>query len=82
MRYSLILWKIFMNRNNICEITVFANRKNIHEIKLWQIGIGIYLLSKYQRIDLWQIYLQTICELFANRELFDEHCTNAMPEDY
>ena len=67
---SWILWKIFANRNNICQITMFANRNIIHELKLLQIGIGIYLWPKYQQIYLWQIYLQTICELFANGELF------------
>ena len=39
---------------------------------------------KYQRIDLWGVYLQiiceksilqTVCKLFANRELFAEHWT-------
>ena len=35
--------KIFVNRNIICQITILANRNNIHEMKLWQIGIGIYL---------------------------------------
>ena len=73
IRYSWILWKIFVNRYNIFQITVLANRNNIHEMKLWLIGIGIYLWPKYQRIDSWQIYLQTICQLFANRELFTEH---------
>ena len=52
---------------------MFANRNNIHEMKLWQIGIGIYLWHKYQQIDLWRIYSRTICELLANRELFAEH---------
>ena len=42
-------------------------------MKLWQIGIGIYLSSKYQQRDSWQIYAGTICKLFANRELFAEH---------
>ena len=60
IRYSWILYKIFLNRNNICQIKKFENRNNIHDLKLWQIGIGIYLWSKYQRIDLWRIYLQTI----------------------
>ena len=46
----------------------------VHEMKLWRLGIGIYFWPEYQRIDLWQIYLQTISELFANRELFAEHC--------
>ena len=46
----------------------------VHEMKLWRLGIGIYLWPEYQRIDLWPIYLQTIHELFANRELFAEHC--------
>ena len=62
-----------MNRNNIGQITIFANRNNIHEIKLLQIGIGIYSWTKYQGIDSWQMYLKTICELFANRELFAKH---------
>ena len=35
--------KIFVNRNNIHQITIFANRNNNHEMKLWQIGIGMYL---------------------------------------
>ena len=72
-RYSWILWKIFVNRNNICQITIFAKKNDIHVIKCWRIGIGIYSWSKYQRIGLWQIYLRTIHELFANRELFAEH---------
>ena len=42
IRYSWILWKIFVNRNNIRQITIFANRNTIHELKLWRIGIGIY----------------------------------------
>ena len=62
-----------MNRNNICLITIFANRINIHERKWLQIGIGIHLWPKYQRIDSWQIYLRTICEIIANRALFAEH---------
>ena len=41
IRYSLLLWKIFMNRNIICQITILANRNNFHEIKLSWIGIGI-----------------------------------------
>ena len=49
--------KIFANWNNICEI---ANKSSIHQMKLWRLGIGIYLLPKYQRIDLWQIYSWTI----------------------
>ena len=56
-----------------CQINIFANRNNIHEMKLWRIGIGIFLWPKYQRIDSWQIYSQTICELFVKRELFAEH---------
>ena len=75
IKFSWKLRKIFLNRNNICPITIFTNRNNFHYFKLWQIGIGIYLWPKYQRIDSWRIYLQTICELFANRELFAEHCT-------
>ena len=62
-----------MNRNNIHQINIFANRNNIHEKKLWGIGIGIYLWPKYQWIDSWGIYSQTIHKLFANRELFSEH---------
>ena len=58
IRYSWILSKIFANRNNFCQINIFANRNIIHEIKLWQIGIGIYLWHKYQQIDSWQIYLR------------------------
>ena len=73
IRYSWILWKIFVNRNIIRQITTLANRINIHEMKLWKIGIGIYLWPKYQRIDSWQIYLRTIRKLFTNRELFTEH---------
>ena len=73
IKYSWILWRIFANRNNVLQITIFANRKNIHEMKLWRIGIGIYSWPKYKRIDSWQIYSQTICELFTNRELFAEH---------
>ena len=73
IRYSWILWKIFLNRNIICQITILANKNNIHEMKLWQIGIRIYSWPKYQRIDLWRIYSGTIHELFANRELFAEH---------
>ena len=72
--YSWILWKIFMNRNIIHQFTILANRNDIHEMKLWRIGIGIYLRPKYQRIDLWRIYSLTIHELFVNRELFAEHC--------
>ena len=41
---------------------------------MWQIGIGIYSWHKYQRIDTWWIYSRTIRKLFANRELFAEHC--------
>ena len=75
VRYSWILWKIFVNRTNICQITLFANMNNIYEMKTCQIGIGIYLWLKYQWKDLWQIYSQTIHQLvFANRELFAEHC--------
>ena len=73
IRYSWIHYKIFVNSNNNRQIKIFGNRNNIHEIKLWQIVIGIYSWSKYQRIDLWWIYSQTICKLFANRELFAEH---------
>ena len=42
-------------------------------MKLWWIGIEIYLQTKYQQIDLWQIYSRTIHKLFVNRELFAEH---------
>ena len=42
-------------------------------MKLWRIGIGIYLWPEYQQIDLWRIYSRTICKLFANRELCAEH---------
>ena len=70
IRYSWIIWrKKIVNRNNICQINIFSKRNNIHEMKLWQ----IYLWPKYQQIDLWWIYSQTICELFANRVLFTEH---------
>ena len=77
IRYSWILWKIFVNRNIICQITILANRNNVHEMKLWQMGIGIYLWPKYQRRDSWQIYSQTIHKLFANRELFAERWMTA-----
>ena len=73
IRYSWILWKIVVNRNNIRQISIFANRNNIQEIKLWRIGIGIYSWPKYQWIDSWRIYPWTTRELFANRELFAEH---------
>ena len=66
IRYSWILWKIFVNRNIICQITILANRNYIHEMKFGRIGIGIYSWPKYQRIDSWQINSQTICELFAS----------------
>ena len=66
---------MIVNRNNICPIIILDNRNTIHEMKWWHIGIGIYLLPKYQQIDLGQIYLQTICKLFTNRELFAEHCS-------
>ena len=68
-----MFWKIFMNRNNIRKIITFANRNSIYEMKLWQIGLGIYLWPKYPRKDSWQIYSQTIRKKFANRELFAEH---------
>ena len=74
IRYSWIFWKLFMKRNILLQITILVNRTNIHEMKFWWIGIGIYLWPKYQRIDLWRIYSRTICKLFANRELFAEHC--------
>ena len=64
-----------MNRNNICQITIFANRNNIYEIKLWRIGIGNYLWPEYQRIDSSRTNLQTIRKLFTNRDLFAEHWT-------
>ena len=73
VNYLWVLWNIFVKKNVICQITILANRKHIHEIKLWQIGIGIYLWPKYQRIDSWWIYSRTICELYANREIFAEH---------
>ena len=73
IRYSWISLKIYLNRNDIRQVTIFANRNNIHEMKLWQIGIRIYLSHKYQRKDSWGIYSQTIRELFANIELFAEH---------
>ena len=56
--YSWILRQKFVNRNNSHQIIIFANRNNIHVMIFWQIGIGIYSSSKYQQIDLWQIYLQ------------------------
>ena len=73
IRYSWIHWKIFVNKNIICQITILVNRNNIHEMNLWKIGIGIYLWNKSQQIDSWWIYSRTIWELFANRELFAEH---------
>ena len=78
IRYSWILSKIFVNRNIICQITIFVNRNTIHEMQLWQIGTGIYLWPKYQQTDLWRIYSRTIRELFANWELFFEHCCDAV----
>ena len=75
LRYSWILWIIFVNRNNIHQITIFTDRNNIHEMKLWRIGIGVYSWAKYQRIYSWRIYSQTIRKLFANRESFAEHCS-------
>ena len=67
IRYSWILWIIFVIGNNIHQITLLANRNNIPEMKLWYIGIGIYSWPEYQQLDLWQMYLQTICELFPKR---------------
>ena len=78
IRYSWTLWKIFVNRNNICQINVFANRNNIHEMKFWLIGMGIYLWPKYQRIDSGRIYLQTICELFANYLRIENYLLNTV----
>ena len=72
IRYSWILWKVFVNRNIIRQITVLANRNNIHEM-LWVIGMGINLWPKYQQIDSWRIYLRTVFEIFADRELLAEH---------
>ena len=74
IRYSWILWNIFVNRNIIRKITMLANRNNIYEMKLWRIEMGIYSWHYYQQIDLWRIYLQTIHKLFANQELFAKHC--------
>ena len=74
IRYSWILWKIFVKRNFIRQISILATRNNIHEMKLWQIWVGIYSWPKYQQIDLWWIYSQTICKFFVNRELFAELC--------
>ena len=62
IRYLWILWKIFVNRNYICQINIFANRNNIHEMKLLRIRIGIFLSPKYQQIDSWQIYSRPIHE--------------------
>ena len=73
IRYSWILCKIFVNRNIIRQIRTLSKRNNIPEMKMWQIGIGIYLWPKYQWMDSWPINLQTIRELFTNRELFAEH---------
>ena len=73
IRYSWILWKLFVNRNIICQVTTLGNRNNIHDMKLLQIGIGIYSWPKYQQIDSWWISSWTIRELLANRELFAEH---------
>ena len=75
IKYSWKLRKIIMNRKIFGQITIFINRNNFHYLKLWRIAIGIYLWPKYQRMDLWRIYSQTICKLFANRELLAEHCT-------
>ena len=62
IRYSWIFSKIFVNSKIIRQITILANWNNIHEMKLWQIGIGIYSWPKYQRIDSWE-------------NLFAEHST-------
>ena len=67
-----------MNRNIIYQITILVNKKNIHKMKLWRIGIRIYLWPQYQQIDSWQIYLRTIHKLFANREPFAEHCVRSV----
>ena len=72
IRCSWILWKLFVNRNIICQIIIFSNRNNVQKMKL--LRIGNYLWPEYQLIYLWQIYYQTICKLFANRELFADHC--------
>ena len=48
-------------------------------MKLWRIGIRIYLWPQYQGIVSWRIYSRTICKLFANKELFAEHCFSASP---
>ena len=45
-------------------------------MKIWQLGMGIYLLPKYQQIDVWPIYLWRVGEQYVNRELFPEHCTD------
>ena len=66
IRYSWILLKLFVIKIIIHQIKIFANRNNIHEMKWWQIWIGIHSWLKYQQIDLWQIYFQTICKLIAN----------------
>ena len=79
IRYSWMLWKIFVNRNNICKINIFAIRNNIYNMKLWRIGVGIYLWPKYQHIYSWRIYSQTIRELFTNIELFAENCPPPPP---
>ena len=47
---------------------------NIREILMLGIGIGINLWHQYQWIDLWRVYLWVIRKLFANIELFAEHC--------
>ena len=73
IRYSWILLNIFLNRNIICQITILVNRNNIYEMKLWQIGIGIYLSPKYQQIDEWQIY----CKLFTNYSQIENYLLNA-----
>ena len=37
---------MFVNRNNICQLKIFANRKNIHDMKLWRILGGGYTFQK------------------------------------
>ena len=73
-----------MNRNISCHVTILANRNNIHEMKLWQIGIGIYLWPRYQQIDLWWIYLRTTCKLLANYLQIDNYSLNTgmFPPEY
>ena len=68
IRYSWILLKIFVNRNNIRQINTFANRNNNHELKLLA-NRNRNLLANRFVTNLFANYSQ----IFANRELFAEH---------